>query len=75
MLLLARLNRRRLRLFGIDTILLDCLLYHLTLDFAIITQGLERGDHDIIAINFKEGAQVVTGITTTETIGTQADET
>ncbi len=74
MLLLARLNRSWLRLFGIDTILLDCLLYYLTLDLTVIAQGLERGDHDVKTINFEEDTQVFTSIATTEAISTETNK-
>src|SRR5512135_2876290 len=70
-LLSSRLNRHRVRLVGVDLVLLDRLAHLACGDNAFIGQCLQCGNGDVVAIHLEEVAQFLARVGTAETIGAQ----
>ena len=61
----------RIRFIWIDTVFRNSLRHHRRIDLAIIGQGFQRSDRDIVPIHLEKFAQLGTCIGTTKTIRTE----
>src|SRR5690606_31545100 len=62
---------QRVGLVGVDAEAGDGLGHHLALDLAAVGQGLQRGQHDPVAVHLEEVAQLLAGIAAAEAVGAQ----
>ena len=65
------LNRQRIRLRGIEPVLLYRLGHAAAIERALVGQRRQARDHDPVAVDFEEVAQFAARIGTAETVGAE----
>src|SRR5882672_1800026 len=65
------LRRKRVRLFGVDSQILDGLFHDGGFNFSVLKQLMERGQRDEAGIHFKEVPQRLAAFAPPEAVGSQ----